>query len=354
MNVMIYNKYKDLLIKLNIDTIKKMEGVFNVDELIDAFSNFYYDKMILDITAIRDYQNMDNLQKLAMNINMDNVILLLDNNPESESKSYLSKLVSLGIYNFTRNSEGINYLLVNPHTYKDVANLDSLDDINFQTNNHNIKNENVPNEVNTSSNEKEVKEQFVSYNNNSKQISNDYEKENDTYKENISNANLKIIGFKNATNHAGATTLIYMIKKALSNKKIACIEVNKVDFLFFNDTELISTTIVDLPIKISENVNCDYIFIDLNDCDDTSICNEIYYLIEPSTIMINKMLKRNKNILEELKDKNVILNKCVLDSNDVHEFEYETKLKVLYSIPPCDDRRENISEIEKFVNKIIL
>ena len=90
MNVMVYNKYKDLLISLNLDVMKSIEGVFNVDEIIDTFSNFYYDKMILDITAIRDYKNTDNLQKLAMNLNMENVILLLDDSPESDSKAYLS------------------------------------------------------------------------------------------------------------------------------------------------------------------------------------------------------------------------------------------------------------------------
>ena len=74
MNVMVVNKYKELLMGLNIEVMKSMEGVFNVDEIIDTFTNFYYDKMILDITAIRDYQNTDNLQKLAMNINMENVI----------------------------------------------------------------------------------------------------------------------------------------------------------------------------------------------------------------------------------------------------------------------------------------
>ena len=123
MNVMVYNKYKELLLGLNIDVMKSLEGVYNVDEIIDTFSNFYYDKMILDITAIRDYQNTDNLQKLAMNINMENVILLLDNTPETDSKNYLSKLISLGIYNFTKNADGINYLLVHPHTYRDVVNI---------------------------------------------------------------------------------------------------------------------------------------------------------------------------------------------------------------------------------------
>ena len=129
MNVMVYNKYKELLMGLNLEVMKSLEGVFNVDEIIDTFANFYYDKMILDITAIRDYQNTDNLQKLAMNINMENVILLLDNSPETDSKNYLSKLISLGIYNFTKNAEGINYLLVHPHTYKDVVNIHNINDV---------------------------------------------------------------------------------------------------------------------------------------------------------------------------------------------------------------------------------
>ena len=38
--------------------------------------------------------------------------MLLDNTPETETKTYLSKLISLGIYNFTKNADGINYLLV--------------------------------------------------------------------------------------------------------------------------------------------------------------------------------------------------------------------------------------------------
>ena len=45
MNVMVYNKYKELLMGLNLDVMKSIEGVFNVDEIIDTFSNYYYDKI---------------------------------------------------------------------------------------------------------------------------------------------------------------------------------------------------------------------------------------------------------------------------------------------------------------------
>ncbi len=333
MNVMVYNKYKELLLGLNLDVMKSIEGVFNVDEIIDTFSNFYYDKMILDITAIRDYKNTDNLQKLAMNLNMENVILLLDDSPESDSKTYISKLISLGIYNFTRNSEGINYLLVHPHTYRDVANLHELTESDIRA----VTPEKKDGPTKT------TKVEFVEI------------KNPDPTMNNVTNAKLKIVGFKNATSHAGATSLIYMLKKTLGlRKKVAAIEVNKVDFLYFNDPELISTTTTDLAKELMKKTDYDYVFIDLNDYDDLSICTDVFYLIEPSTIMINRMVRRNRNIFENLKKEKVILNKCVLSKEDVATFEYETKLKVLYAIPPCDDRQENIEAIRVFVNKVDL
>ena len=310
MNVMVVNKYKEMLMGLNIEVMKSIEGVFNVDEIIDTFTNFYYDKMILDITAIRDYQNSDNLQKLAMNINMENVILLLDDNPESDSKSYLSKLISLGIYNFTRNAEGINYLLVHPHTYKDVVNIHNLQDLDAITGENNGTGAS-------------------------------------------SGGKLRIIGFKNMTLHAGSTTLIYMMRKLLSESKlVSAIEVNKVDFLYFNDKELVSTTSSELPKELMKKQMSDIILVDLNDYDDISICSQVYYLIEPSTIMINKMLRKNKNVLEQLKNEKIVLNKCVLNSEDIATFEYETKLKVFFAIPPVDDRQNDIASVRKFISKI--
>lgn len=313
MNVMVYNKYKELLMGLNIEVMKSMEGVFNVDEIIDTFTNFYYDKMILDITAIRDYQNTDNLQKLAMNINMENVILLLDDSPESESKTYLSKLISLGIYNFTRNAEGINYLLVHPHTYRDVVNIHNLQDIDNSTTDNN----------------------------------------NGGMAMGSGNGKMRIIGFKNMTQHAGSTTLIYMIRKMLSGiRNVGAIEVNKVDFLYFNDKDLVSTISSDLPKELMKKQMCDAVLVDLNDYDDVSICSQVYYLIEPSTIMINKMLRKNRAALEMLKNERVVLNKCVLNSEDVATFEYETKLKVFATIPPCDDRQESIDPVKNFISKM--
>ena len=78
MNVIIANKYSDMLKTLEIDVIKSIEGEFTVDEIIDSFSNFFFQRMILDITAIKDYKDLKNIQKLSVNLDMDKVILLLD------------------------------------------------------------------------------------------------------------------------------------------------------------------------------------------------------------------------------------------------------------------------------------
>lgn len=312
MNVMVVNKYKEMLMGLNIEVMKSIEGVFNVDEIIDTFTNFYYDKMILDITAIRDYQNTDNLQKLAMNINMENVILLLDNSPESDSKTYLSKLISLGIYNFTRNIEGINYLLVHPHNYKDVVNIHNLSELEANTDAGTSGTLNLG-----------------------------------------GGGKLRVIGFKNITQHAGSTSLIYMIKKVLKDSmSVAAVEVNKVDFIYFNDKDMVSTTSAELPKELMKKQAADLILVDLNDYEDVDICAEVIYLLEPSTLMLNKVLRTNKYVLDKLKEEKVVLNKCVLSNEDVSTFEYETKLKVFHTLPPLDDRQADIAEIRAFINKL--
>ena len=78
MNVIISNKYQALLSSLDIDVIKSIHGEFSVDELIAQFSNFYYNKMIIDITAIKDYQNINVIQNLSVNFDTSKLILLLD------------------------------------------------------------------------------------------------------------------------------------------------------------------------------------------------------------------------------------------------------------------------------------
>ena len=42
MNVIISNKYTSLLNELDIDVIKKLEGQYDVDDIINQFKNFFF------------------------------------------------------------------------------------------------------------------------------------------------------------------------------------------------------------------------------------------------------------------------------------------------------------------------
>ena len=127
MNVIISGKNKEIIDKLDIEVIKRLDGEFTVDEIIASFQNMFFNRMIIDITAIKDYQDIRNIQKLSISFDMNKVILLLDPQSNMATPEFLSKIISMGIYNFTTNIEGLTYLYNNPNSYKDVAQYHSID-----------------------------------------------------------------------------------------------------------------------------------------------------------------------------------------------------------------------------------
>ena len=305
MNVIIANEAKDMLSQLDIDVIKSVDGIHSADEIVDMFKNFFFARMVLDVTAIEDYQNITNIQKISIGLDADKIILVLPNNEVCTSSSYLSKLISMGIYNFTTNLEGIKYCLEHPNTYKDVAHIQQLNDLS------------------TTINEKVV-------------------------------SGSRIIGIKNVTDHAGSTTLIYMLKKELEqtyNLRVVAIEINRHDFAYFHDKNMISITDEELMSEIVKHNDASIILIDLNDSDNDGVCSDTLYLIEPSSIKLNKLMRRNRRIFEELKGKKIILNQSLLSSNDIMDFEYEGRTKVFYNIPPLNDRERN-SVLHDFLAKM--
>ncbi|HOP65473.1 MAG TPA: hypothetical protein PLX66_00385 [Bacilli bacterium] len=306
MNVIVANKYQAMLANLDIDIIKTMYGEFDVDEIISTFSNFFYNRMILDITAIKNYKDINTIQRLSAGLDMSKVILVLDDSEESSSAAYLSKLISMGIYNFSRNVETIKYLIQNPNSYKDVAQIHQLNDLTT------------------------------------------------TVVEKVEGSpDTKIIGIVNVTDHAGATTLIYMLKKQLQrNYKVLGIEIDRKDFSLFNDKDLISTTKENFAKELLKAKEYDVVLVDLNNTDNEDACGDILYLIEPTTIKLNKMIRRNRGIFEKLKGRKIVLNKSLLDSKDVLDFEYEAKTQVYYNIPPLDDKKDRHNILDVFLTKL--
>lgn len=310
MNVIVSNKYQSMLQGLDIDVIKRLDGEYDVDDIIGQFQNFFFQRMILDITALKDYRDIKTLQKLSINLDMDKIILLLDDSAESTSSDYLSKLISMGIYNFTKNVDGIMYLYNNPNSYRDVAHIQQFD-----------------------------------YNGGENVVVEKYES---------TVSGTRIIGLKNVTKQAGATTLAYMLKNQLSNNYNAvAIEVNKTDFKYFNDKKLISTTSAEIGNVVARYTDKDVIIIDINDSIQAEqICNDVIYLVEPSTIKLNRLMMFNRKAFMNLKEKKVVLNQSLLNSKDLLDFEYESGVKIFYNMPPLDDREKSVHSINVFLTRL--
>ncbi len=309
MNVIISNQKKDLLNNLNIDVIKSIEGQFDVEEIINMFKNFYYQRMILDITALKNYTDIKVLQKLSISLDMDKLILLLDDSEQSSSPSYLSKLISMGIYNFTRNAEGIIYLYNNPNSYRDVAQYHQIE-------------------------ETDVNQQVV------------YQGVEANY--------CRIIGVKNVTDETGATTFCYMMVKQLKkNYNVIGVEVDANDFNYFSDKNLHSVSSRELGNFIEKNNDRDVIIVDVNKSPVAlGVVQEIIYLVEPSTVKLNRLMNIKRNAFKELAGRKVVLNQSLLSSKDVLELEYEARTKFFFNMPPLNERDSNIRIMDTFLAKM--
>ena len=316
MNVIIANKYRDALANLDIEVIKKLEGEFTVEEIVETFRNFFFNKMVLDITALKDYKNIKTLQQLSLSLDTDKVILLLDGSQETSNPEYLSDLISMHIYNFTMNVDGVKWLYEHPNSYRDVAQYHQLDTTHGP----------VYNTVNVSSDSQVTPEI----------------------------RRTSIISFKDITPGAGSTTLVYIAKKQLArNYDVVAIEVDKHDFMYFDEDKMYSVSSNELGNTISKYNNAEVILIDGNTSGAAeALANETIYLLEPSKIQLNKLLARDPKVLERNKNKKIVLNQCMLSSQDVSDFEYETRLSIFATIPPLNDQSADNEALDKFLVKL--
>ncbi len=342
MNIIIKNQNSKVLSELQVDVIKTLEGEFNRSEIEQEFVNLFYNKVIIDITAIRNYYDSTSLFNFLSFFEPNKVILLLNNSELVNSANYLSKLVEKGYYNFTKNASSIGYLIDHPNNLEDVKKFivetnNNIPSINNEDINNNNNNNNMPNEFGSKS-----RGLFNSL----------FGKKNEEEKE----TEKVIIGIQNITDHAGATTLMYMMVKQLSyNYKVKGIEMNKQDGIYFRDDHLImATSIEDLKMQINVLKDEDVIIIDLNGNNADDICTHILYLIEPGTIRLNRLFKSNRAILDKVNNGKVILNRSAIKDEEINNLEYETKMKVFFNMPNFDERKERIQVIDELLNKLKL
>ena len=437
MNVIVSNRQKELIDNANIDAIKDLNGLFNVDDLINKFKNYFFSKMILDATSVVNFATKDVLTTLANEIGADKLIILLPATPEPPTE-FKKLLIDLKIFNFTNNINDVIKFIETPNTYEDAiktlddsyksmyvdnsikdednepsnedTNEDSeptpvnndidvvptnsdnnmssvnkaslgdiLSSISFQSMSNDIStntdtnNDNGMSNDNSTNNEEPASENNESVQNDiTSQLNNffDTKPENKVESDNVvpstgsqshtfllnddfdkpvstvENKNKKmVIGVRNVTSHAGSTSLIYMLHKMAVTelkKNVLSIELNRNDFRLFRDNKMISVNENELQDTIN-NANEDIVFVDLNDYNNDNICDEILYLVEPSTIKLNELMAKDKNIFKGLNDKKVLLNKSMLSSNDVHTLESEAGIKFVCSIEPLNDRIMNDS-----------
>lgn len=309
MDTVISNKYSSVLNELDIEVSKKLEGEYTVDEIISQFKNFFFNKMFLDITAIKDYKDLTNLQKLSMSIDMDKVILLLDKDDSiSDSEPFLAKLVNMGIYNFTKDQNNLMYLYTNPNIYRDVAYLQKIDT---------------------------------------------GENNNTTTDSSHSVSNKRIIGIKNITDSAGATSLIYMLKKVLSSYySVMALEVDKRDLTYFKDKDTLTVKDDEINNIINKYNSIDIFLLDLNKSNKDYLCTDVLYLVEPSILKLNKLAMLNPKLINDIKGKMVVLNKSLLSESEIADFEVETRIKVYYNIPPLNDKKDNSDILSPLLEKL--
>ncbi len=306
MNVVVANKYKEIIKGLGIEISGILEGDFAPEVIIETYSNYYYDKMILDITSVKDYNNIESLyislKKIFTFFDPNKIIILLDNVPQLNNTLFFSKLVQLGVYNFTFETGELVSLITNPKTYENVA---------------------------------------------------QYLNAEETVKNVSANSKTRVIGVKNVTEHAGATTLIYMMFLELSKKySVKCLEIDKTDFKYFYNEDMKSIAKEQLADQFLVDQNLDVILVDVNDYDDELYIKEKIYLIEPSVLKLNKLMAKDKDILNSLTDKKIVLNRTNITLENAKKFEIESKLKIFDMIRNLNERDEINHQIINLLLKL--
>ena len=340
MNLVIVNENINVINSLNIDIIKTLHGEFSVDELKSELVNFYFNRVIIDITAIKNFIVSSNLFDVLNYFGKDKVILLLDDNDYCNDNKFISDLINNGFYNFTKNAQGISYLIDRSNTYDDVKKYLKTDTFtsvltenSSTTNSINQTDQSIYGAINNNINQTE--QQTNSAKSNNKQI---------------------IIGVQNLSEGAGATTLMSQMVKQLSlNYNVKGIEINGHDSLYFRNPNIFYyIDYLETKLNIEKNLkDIQVIIIDLNYFEDKDhLCDDIIYLLEPGIIRLSKCINNISYFMEKIEGKKIVLNRSALQDDEINYFERQTGIKVFYNLINFDERKDRLLSVDKLLIKL--
>lgn len=123
MIVVISNKLKSVVdsSKLADADCKYAIGYYSTDDCIRTLSSYEMDYLIIDITSLKDAFEVNSWKKFSEFFNPEKTIILLDETKSYSNIEFLSMLVTMGFYNFTKTGEGLLQLMQYPNTYSNVS-----------------------------------------------------------------------------------------------------------------------------------------------------------------------------------------------------------------------------------------
>ena len=264
------------------------------------------------------YPNNDISYDMPVNQNFNNVNNFGNNvsNPFQPSFNPFDGNNNVSNGNVTNNNANINF---------NFYNQDYSNEIVSAISNDNSSNMNTSNTINNTDNN----------NNNSNGFYNDYQSQSKSF----------VLGVKNITLHAGSTTLIYLMMKAAREKlklRVNAIEVNKQDFKYYTDNDMMSATTDSLRNVIGSCSNANLILVDLNDYyGNFDMFDDVIYLVEPSVIRLNKLMMENRFVFKENANNKLMLNMSLLNNNEVNALSKEAGVNFILNVPPLNDRVSN-------------
>lgn len=128
MIVIIANKFKDAIESSTIknQNYKCASGYFTAINCVNNIRNLEIDKLVIDITAIRDIYEIGAWKHFKDIVDSSNIYVLLDNSKSYSNIGFLSMLITMGIYNFAKTTSELEYLLEKPNTYADVEKFQKM------------------------------------------------------------------------------------------------------------------------------------------------------------------------------------------------------------------------------------